>query len=161
MPVPTKSQNPTICGLEFILLMLNPFLFCVFYHLSLFKGHLCPPNPQKRRYFRYLESNLPTYIFFKSLQSGLPIRYINTPMSRVSCLSNENPEKKKSKKILKKKISEFFFSQDFHYLDKKPLTWGCLYTLWEVPIARIWKNICRKVIFGVPEIGGFGGVDDL
>ena len=28
-------------------------------------------------------------------------------------------------------------SQDFHYLDKKPLTWGCLYTLWEVPIARI------------------------
>ena len=47
------------------------------------------------------------------------------------------------------------FSQDFHYLDKKPLTWGCLFTLWEVPIARIWKNICGKVIFGAPEIGGF------
>ena len=45
-----------------------------------------------------------------------------------------------------------FFSQDFHHLDKKPLTWGCLCTLWEVQIARIWKNICRKVIFGVPEI---------
>ena len=29
------------------------------------------------------------------------------------------------------------FSQDLHYLDKKPLTWGCLYTLWEVLIARI------------------------
>ena len=50
-------------------------------------------------------------------------------------------------KIFRKKNS-----QDFHYLDKKPLTWGCLYTLWEVPIARIWKNICGKVFFGVPEI---------
>ena len=59
-------------------------------------------------------------------------------MSRVSCPSNENPEKKNS--------------QDFHYLDKKPLTWGGLYNFWEVPIARIWKNICGKVIFGVPEI---------
>merc|ERR1712051_675394 len=29
---------------------------------------------------------------------------------------------------------------------------GCLYTLWVVLIARIWKNICGKVIFGVPEI---------
>ena len=79
-------------------------------------------------------------------------------------------------KILKKKISKNFqknsffnfkknfknfFFQDFHYLVKKPLTWGCLYTLWEVPIARIWKNICGKVIFGVPEMGCFGGVDDL
>ena len=25
-------------------------------------------------------------------------------------------------------------------------------TLWEVPIARIWKNMCRKVIFGIPNI---------
>ena len=32
------------------------------------------------------------------------------------------------------------------------MTWGCLYNLWEVPIARIWKNICGNVIFGVPEI---------
>ena len=50
------------------------------------------------------------------------------------------------------------FTQDFHYLDKKPLTWGCLYTLWEVPIARIWKNICGKFIFGVPEIPPLLGV---
>ena len=67
-------------------------------------------------------------------------------------------KKKKLKKILKikKKIFEnfwnFFFFQNFHYLVKKPLTWGCLYNLWEVPIARIWKNICGNVIFGVPEI---------
>ena len=67
------------------------------------------------------------------------------------------------KNFEKKKKSEFLFifSQDFYYLDKKTLKWGCLYTLWEVLIARIWKNICGKVIFGVPEIGGFGGVDDL
>ena len=67
----------------------------------------------------------------------------------VQCQPRQNPE-----------IQPIFF-QDFHYLDKKPLTWGSLYTLWEVPIARIWKNICGKVIFGVPEMGGFGGVDDL
>ena len=86
-------------------------------------------------------------------------------MSRVSYPSNENPEKKNSKKISKnfqffffQNFSKFFF-QDFHYLDKKPLTWGCLYSLWEVPIARIWKKVCRKMIFGVPEIGGFGGVE--
>ena len=53
------------------------------------------------------------------------------------------------------------FTQDFHYLDKKPLTWGCSNTLWEVWITRIQKNIFRKVIFGVPEIGGSGDVDDL
>ena len=72
-------------------------------------------------------------------------------------------------KILRKIISKFFFeifflifwkknSQNFHYLDKKPLTWGCLYNLWEVPIARIWKNICGNVIFGVPEIPPLLGV---
>ena len=47
------------------------------------------------------------------------------------------------KLMLKKKIFEIFwifFSQHFHYLDKKPLTWGCLYTFWEVLIARIWKK---------------------
>ena len=89
-------------------------------------------------------------------------------MSRVSYPSNENPEKKKFEKFWKKKNLKFFwkifwnfFFQDFNYLDKKPLTLGCLYTLWEVRIVRIWKNICRKVIFGVPEIGGFGGVDGL
>ena len=49
-------------------------------------------------------------------------------------------------------------SQNFHYLDKKPLTWGCLYNLWEVLIARIWKNICGKVIFWVPEIPPLKGV---
>ena len=72
-------------------------------------------------------------------------------MSRVSYPSNENPEKKKSsKKFLKKKKKIKIFS--FF------LTWGCLYTLWEVLIARIWKNICRKVIFGVPEIPPLLGV---
>ena len=76
-------------------------------------------------------------------------------------------------KILKKKILKIFlkiekknflknfwnfFFQDFQYLVKKPLTWGCLYNLWEVPIARIWKYICGKVIFGVPEMPPLLGV---
>ena len=67
-------------------------------------------------------------------------------------------KKKKSAIFFFKIFFQIFFSQDNHYLDKKPLTWGCLYTLWEVPIARIWKNICRKVIFGVPEIPPLLGV---
>ena len=52
--------------------------------------------------------------FYKSLQSGLAMDLINTPMPRVSCLNDENPEKKKlKKKNLKKKISKFFFSKFF------------------------------------------------
>ena len=82
-------------------------------------------------------------------------------MSRVSYQSNENPEKNFfvnfSKIFFFKNFQNFFF-QDFHYLVKKPLTWGCLYTLWKVPIARIWKNICGKVIFGVPEIPPLLGI---
>ena len=30
--------------------------------------------------------------FFKSLQSGLPMNLLNTPMPRVSCPNDENPE---------------------------------------------------------------------
>ena len=30
--------------------------------------------------------------FFKSSQSGLPLNLLNTPMSRVSCRNDENPE---------------------------------------------------------------------
>ena len=74
------------------------------------------------------------------------------------------PRKKNSKKFQKIfnffffKIFQKFFFQDFHYLVKKPLTWGCLYNLWEVPIVRIWKYICGKVIFGVPEMPPLLGV---
>ena len=39
------------------------------------------------------------------MQSGLPIGYINTPVSRVSYPSNENPEKKTLKTFEKKKNS--------------------------------------------------------
>ena len=37
--------------------------------------------------------------FLKSLQSGLPMNLKNTPMPRVSCQNDENPEKKKSKSV--------------------------------------------------------------
>ena len=61
--------------------------------------------------------------FFESLQSGLPMSLIKTPMPRVSCLNDENLEKKnfEKKKFLKKKSQIFFFqnffSRDFHDLD--------------------------------------------
>ena len=48
------------------------------------------------------------------------------------------------------------------------MIWGAVDGSCEVLIVRISKNICRKVIFRVPEIPpllgffkGFGGVDDL
>ena len=68
-----------------------------------------------------------------------------------------NENSKIEKKRILKNFWKFFF-QDFQYLVKKPLTWGCLYNLWEVPIARIWKYICGKVIFGVPEMPPLLGV---
>ena len=44
-------------------------------------------------------------VFYKSLQSRLAMDPLNTPMPRVSCRNNENPEKKVfEKKKLKKKI---------------------------------------------------------
>ena len=36
--------------------------------------------------------------FYKSLQLGLAMDLINTPLPRVSCLNDENSEKKKTKK---------------------------------------------------------------
>ena len=131
--------------------------------LSLLKGHPCPQNPKKRGYFRYPQNNRPTYIFSHPRNRDFPyLRYINTPMSRISCPSNDNHEKTffSGFSLLGQSWEICFqkFSQDFHYLDKKPLTWGCSNTLWEVWITRIQKNIFRKVIFGVPEIVPLFGV---
>ena len=62
--------------------------------LSLLKGHPCPQNPKKRGYFRYPQNNRPTYIFSHPRNRDFPyLRYINTPMSRISCPSNDNHEK--------------------------------------------------------------------
>jgi hypothetical protein len=60
-------------------------------------------------------------------------------MSWVSCPSNENPEILFFLNFEKKTFFNFLKknSQDFHYLEKKPLTWGCVYTLWEALIPRI------------------------
>ena len=44
--------------------------------------------------------------FYKSLQSGLAMDLTNTPIPRVSCHNDENPEKKNfEKKKFEKKIS--------------------------------------------------------
>ena len=48
--------------------------------------------------------------FFKSLQSGLPMNLINTPMPRDSCQNDENPEKKNLKIFI---FSNFFFLKIF------------------------------------------------
>ena len=152
-----------------ISLILSPFLR-VFSISGFLKVIHALQTPQKR-----CESGTSKINFLHSVLQILAIGTCHGPYKHPHAkgwLSNwwKSWEKKNlEKKILKKNSCNFFFFQnfskfffqDFHYLDKKPLTWGCLYTLWEVPIARIWKNICRKVIFGVPEMGGFGGVDDL
>ena len=44
--------------------------------------------------------------FFKSLQSGLPMNLVNTPMPRASCPNDENPEKKNFEE---KNFERFFF----------------------------------------------------
>ena len=49
--------------------------------------------------------------FYKSLQSGLAMDLINTPMPRVSCPNDENPEKKQFEK--KKKSQKIFFFKIF------------------------------------------------
>ena len=53
--------------------------------------------------------------FYKSLQSGLAMDLINTPMPRVGCQNDENPEKNnfEKKKILKKKNLKKVFFQNF------------------------------------------------
>ena len=61
-------------------------------------------------------------------------------MSRVSCSSNE--------------ILEFFFvlrkkkSQDFHCLDKKPLTWGYLYTYGKFRLQGFEKIYVGRLFSG-------------
>ena len=84
-------------------------------------------------------------------------------MSRVSCPSNENPE------------NYFFFFKLFffpNFLKKNFLriiiTWTKIldmgvfkYLMGSPDCKDLKKNICGKVFFWVPELGGFGGVNDL
>ena len=54
--------------------------------------------------------------FYKSLQSGLAMDLINTPMPRVGCRNDENPEKKNfEKKNFEKKNLKFFFFFNFFF----------------------------------------------
>ena len=89
----------------FVSIILNQFL-----RVFAISGHPRPQSPQKRGYFRYPKK--PSYIyFFKSSQLGLPIRYINTPMSRVFCPSNENPENFFFRKFFKKNFFQNFWGR--------------------------------------------------
>ena len=105
-----KSNQLWLRG--FVSIILNPFLRV--FTISAFLKVIHAPKTPKEGVFQVLRK-LPSHIhFFKSSQLGLPIRYINTPMSRVSYLSNENPEKiffeNFSKKIFFQKFSKIFFS---------------------------------------------------
>ena len=71
----------------FVSIILNLFLR-VFAISTFLKFIHAPKNPKKG----YPENNLPTYIFFISLPSGLPMDILNAPMSRVTCPNVENPE---------------------------------------------------------------------
>ena len=70
---------------------LNPFPN-VFFLFQLFDRSSTPPKPQRKGG----ESGIAKMDFlhrvFLSLQSGLPMDHINTPISRVSCLNVEYPE---------------------------------------------------------------------
>ena len=80
-----KSDQLWLRG--FVSIILNPFLRV--FAISAFLKVIHAPKTPKRG---YPENNLPTYIFFISLQSEFPMDLINTPMSRVTCPNVENPE---------------------------------------------------------------------
>ena len=80
-------------------------------------------------------------------------------MLRVSYPSNENPEKK----IWKKKFFEHFSKKNFSgfsLLGQETLDMRVFIYLIGSPNSKDLKKY-MWVIFGVPEMGGFGGVDDL
>ena len=107
MSVPTKLQNPTICGWgDSFQSYLTPFLRVL--SISGFLKVIHAPKTPKRGFFQVPRKLTSSIAFFKSLQSGLPINPINTPMSRVSCPKEENPEK-----IFFFKIFEFWNLQGF------------------------------------------------
>ena len=94
MSVPTKSRNPSICGWgDWFQSYLTPFLRVL--SISGFLKVIHAPKTPKRGFFQVPRKLTSSIAFFKSLQSGLPINLINTPMSRVSCPRDENSEKKK------------------------------------------------------------------
>ena len=79
MSVPTKSQNPTICGWgDLFQSYLTPFLRVL--SISGFLKVIHAPKTPKRGFFQVHRKSTSSIAFFKSLQSGLPINLINIPM---------------------------------------------------------------------------------
>ena len=68
-----------------------------FFHFSLFKGHPHTQNLNKEGVNQVHTAKMDClHSNFISLQLGLPMELINTPISRVSCLNVENYEKQAS-----------------------------------------------------------------
>ena len=91
--------------------------------------------------------------FYKFLQSGLASDLINTPMPRVGCLNDENPEKKNFEKknfeiFFSKKISfsNFFFS-GFSSFRQLTLGMGVFIRFMASPNCKDLKNAMEEVNF--------------
>ena len=98
-----------------ISLIINQFLrvFSISGFLKVIHTLQTPPKRGVNQVPQKLTSSI---AFFKSLQSGLPMNLINTPMPRVSCRNDENPEKKNfEKKIFLRFFFKFFFFSNFFF----------------------------------------------
>ena len=79
MSVPTKLQNPTICGWgDSFQSYLTPFLRVL--SISGFLKVIHAPKTPKRGFLQVPQKLTSSIAFFKSLQSGLPINLIDTPI---------------------------------------------------------------------------------
>ena len=95
-----------------ISLILNPFLRVL--SISGFLKVIHAPKTPKRGVNQVPQKLTSSIAFYKSLQSGLAMDLINTPMPRVGCRNDENPEKKnfEKKNFEKKNLKIFFFSSE-------------------------------------------------
>ena len=78
-----------------------------------------PSKPLKRGVNQVPQKLTSSIAFYKSLQLELAMDLINTPMPRVGCRTDENPEKKNFEK---KNFLDFFFQNIFFkfFHTKKP-----------------------------------------
>ena len=111
MSVPTKSQNPTICGWgDSFQSYLTPFLRVL--SISGFLKVIHAPKTPKRGFFQVPRKLTSSIAFFKSLHPGLPINLINTPISRVYC----RRKKILRKFFIRKKILRKFFLKIWFFI---------------------------------------------
>jgi hypothetical protein len=84
---------------------------------------------------------------FKSSQSGLPMNLLNTPMPRVSCPNDENPENQADQ------FRAFLHKLQIHHTSFGQLTlgMGVFKRFMGSPDCEDLKMLWRKLIFEVPD----------